>query len=83
MSVTVRLFGFGEVRPHLFQGRDHAHIEIKTPASPARLMDHLGLAQTDGLVLLQRGHPVPRSDWEEMSIRDGDSLTLMWAIEGG
>jgi sulfur carrier protein ThiS len=83
MTIEITLFGFGDDRPARFNGRNRLQIDIETPASPLKLLQAVGIEDTAGLILMNADRVIPFEQWDESSIQDQTTLTIMSALEGG
>jgi len=83
MSIEIKLFGFGDDQPAQFNGKNRLQIDIDTPASPLKLLREVGIEDTAGLILMNADRVIPFEQWDESSIQDQTTLTIMSAFEGG
>lgn len=83
MSIEITLVGFGDERPSTFAGSNRLQLDIETPATPRSVLAAAGIADVEGLILMNTVQVIPVRHWGEPLVQDRDRLTLLSAFEGG
>lgn len=83
MPVEITLIGFGDERPASFGGGNRLRVDIATPATPRAVLSAAGIAEPEGLILMNTVQVIPTRQWDKPLIDDRDRLTLLSAFEGG
>jgi sulfur carrier protein ThiS len=83
MKVHLKLAGFGADRPAAFRGRDETDLELAAGASLSDALAAAGLDGLDGLSVLVDEKPVPRSGRDGLDLKGGETVTVLYALEGG
>ena len=83
MAVEITLVGFGNERPAPFAAGNRLRLDIATPATPRAVIAAAGIADPEGLILMNSVQVIPERQWNEPLIDDRDRLTLLSAFEGG
>ncbi|MGB5327126.1 MAG: hypothetical protein WBO58_02805 [Gammaproteobacteria bacterium] len=83
MAIEIRLIGFGDDQPPRFNGKNRLQIEVETPTSVRVLLKSVGIEDATGLILMDTDTVIPLEKWDESSITDQTTLTILSAFEGG
>ncbi len=83
MAVEITLIGFGDERPASFVDGNRLTLDIETPATPRAVIAAAGIADPEGLILMNTVQVIPERQWNQPLIGDRDRLTLLSAFEGG
>ncbi len=83
MAIEIRLIGFGDDQPPRFNGKNRLQIEVETPTSVRVLLKSVGIEDASGLILMDTDTVIPLEKWDESSITDQTTLTILSAFEGG
>ena len=83
MAIEIRLIGFGDDQPPRFNGKNRLQIDVETPTSVRVLLKSVGIEDATGLILLDTDTVIPLEKWDESSITDQTTLTILSAFEGG
>jgi sulfur carrier protein ThiS len=83
MAIEIRLIGFGDDQPPRFNGKNRLQIDVETPTSVRVLLKSVGIEDATGLILMDTETVIPLEKWDESSITDQTTLTILSAFEGG
>jgi len=83
MAIEIRLIGFGDDQPPRFNGKNRLQIDVETPTSVRVLLKSVGIEDATGLILMDTDTVIPLEKWDESSITDQTTLTILSAFEGG
>lgn len=83
MAIEIRLIGFGDDQPPRFNGKNRLQIDVETPTSVRVLLKSVGIEDASGLILMDTDTVIPLEKWDESSITDQTTLTILSAFEGG
>lgn len=83
MNIRIELAGFGDDRPAMFGGADQAVVTLPEDSVVADAMATIGLASVPGLAVMLNNRSVGERERFIVTLRDGDTLAVLYALEGG
>ncbi|MBX2867325.1 MAG: sulfur carrier protein ThiS [Acidiferrobacterales bacterium] len=83
MTIQISLFGFGDERPKPFGDNDILNISRKAPDTLEQILNDVGIDPASGVTVMRNNKLVTNDSWSRTAMEDGDTLTVLMAIEGG
>jgi sulfur carrier protein len=56
---------------------------LTAPVRLAQLQELAGSEQRDGIAVAVNGRVVPRAEWNDKEVQDGDDIEIVRAVQGG
>jgi sulfur carrier protein len=56
---------------------------LTAPVRLAQLQELIDTTPRDGIAVAVNGHVVPRAQWNDKEVRDGDDIEIVRAVQGG